>query len=288
MSTVLRESSEAAARERARLEAGAGRSRAASALRRAPDTVRRLGSEAAARSGLRYQPVAWTAIIVAAVAFYFPGRPESEAGAPAAMPPRAAVAAAPTTTVPEPVVTPTTMPAPSAPLTPAPRTFSPPPPRSTPPTTSTTVAAAPQPLSVRGFGWASSLSGSGLSTVDVPDGTMPVATRLGRLDKASFVRLAGTSTTLSLVEDPDGAREAIGAGVVVACPITDGGWAEEPDQSMDDAPAWDEARCVAGVEDDDTWVFDLSGFDDRAGQNGFALVPDASGPPDFQVTFRPS
>lgn len=115
---------------------------------------------------------------------------------------------------------------------------------------------------------------------------MPVAARLGRLDKVSFARLSGTSTTLTLVEDPDGAREAIGPGVVVACPITDGGWAEEADQSMDDAPPWDEARCVAGVEDNDTWVFDLSGFDDRDGDGGFALVPDASAPPDFQVTFR--
>lgn len=289
MSTILRESSEAAARERARLEAGAGRSRPAAVVHRAPDRVRHLGSEEAARSGLRYQPVVWTAIVVAAVALYFPGRPEPEAGT-TALPPRAAVVVSPTTTVPAPAaVTPTTLPAPSASFTPAPAptTFSPAPPRSTPPTTAAPVAApAEQPLAVRGFGWAGSLSGSGVSSAEVPEGTMPVASRLGQLDKASFVRLSGTSTTLTLVEDPAGGREAIGSGVVVACPITDGGWAEEPDQSMDAAPPWDSARCVAGVEDNDTWIFDLSGFDDRAGPNGFALVPDASAPPDFQVTFR--
>ena len=286
MSTVLRESSEAAALERARLEAGAGRSRLGAIVHRAPGRVRHLGSEEAARSGLRYQPVAWTAIIVAAVAFFFPGRPEPEAGT-SALPPRATTFVAPTTTVPAgpTAVTPTTLPAPSATFTPPPTVFTPPPPRSTPPTTMT-VAAADQPLTVRGFGWASSLSGSGVSSAEVPEGTMPVASRLGQLDKASFVRLSGTATTLTLVEEPTGAREALGAGVVVACPITDTGWAEEPDQSLDDAPPWDAARCVAGVEDADTWVFDLSGFDDRAGDAGFALVPDASAPPDFQVTFR--
>lgn len=287
MSTILRESSEAAALERARLEAGAGRSRVGALLHRAPDRVRHLGSEQAARSGLRYQPVVWTAIIVAAVAFYFPGRSEPEAGT-AALPPRVVTLVTPTTVPPAPAraaVTPTTLPAPAATFTPTPRTFSPPPPRSTPPTTAAPAPAPEQPLSVRGFGWASSLSGSGVSTAEVPEGTMPVASRLGQLDKASFVRLAGSSTTLALVEDSEGAREAIGPGVVVACPITEGDWDEEPDQSMDAAPAWDDARCIAGVEDNDTWVFDLSGFDDRAGEGGFALVPDASAPPDFQITF---
>lgn len=282
---VLRESSETAARERARLEASAGRSRLAALLHRAPERARHLGSEEAARSGLRYQPVAWTAIVVAAVAFYFPGRPEPEAGTVAALPPRAVTLVAPTTTVPPAPVTPAPVPPPSATFTPPPTVFTPPPSRSTSPTTMP-VAAAQQPLTVRGFGWASSLSGVG--TAEVPDGTMPVASRLGQLDKASFVRLSGTATTLTLVEEPSGAREAIGPGVVVACPISDAGWAEEPDQSMDDAPAWDAARCVAGVEQDDTWTFDLSGFDDRTGDTGFALVPDASAPPDFQVTFRAS
>lgn len=117
---------------------------------------------------------------------------------------------------------------------------------------------------------------------------MPVATRLGQLDKASFIRLAGTDTALTLVEDPEGAREAIGAGVVVLCPITYPGWSEEPDQSLDDAPTWDADACVAGTEKDDTWVFDLSGFGDRAGESGFAIVPDASAPADFQITFRAS
>ena len=286
MTTVLRESSETAARERLRLETGQGRSRAVTAFQRVPAKLRQLGSEDAARSGLRYQPVAWTVIIVAAVAFYFPGRSDSDAGVPLAQAPATVVQASPTT-VPAPATPPTSVPLPAASYTPSQVVVARPLPAATSPTTTTTVPA-PVALSVRGFGWASSLSGSAVSTSGVPDGTMPVATRLGQLDKASFIRLAGTDTALTLVEDPEGAREAIGAGVVVLCPITYPGWSEEPDQSLDDAPTWDADACVAGTEKDDTWVFDLSGFGDRAGESGFAIVPDASAPADFQITFRAS
>jgi hypothetical protein len=140
---------------------------------------------------------------------------------------------------------------------------------------------------VRGFGWAAALSGSGLSTADVPEGSMPVANRLGQVDKVSFVRLSGTAATLTLTEDADGAREALGAGAVAACAITDPSWQEGPDQSMDAAPTWDADSCVAGIETDGSWTFDLSRFADVAGDAGFALVPDASAPADFQVTFTP-
>ena len=122
MSTVLRESSETAVRERERLELSAGRSRLSAMLHRAPMRARHLGSEEAARSGLRYQPVAWTVIVLVAVAFYLPGRPEPEAG-PAALVPRAATVVSPTTT------------------TTAPTAVTPPSPRAVTPTTSPPAAA---------------------------------------------------------------------------------------------------------------------------------------------------
>lgn len=281
MSTVLREASDTAARERVRLEAG-------SWVKRLALKIGFLGSEDAARSGLRYQPVAWTAIAIVAIAFVFPGRPEPKPEPTAfAAPPFAAVTTPPTT-LPSQPVTPTTLPLPGANLSsPPPIVFVPPPSSGTATTftTSTTAPPAPVPLAVRGFGWANSLSGV---PTDVPDGTMPVATRLGDLDKASFIRLSGTATTLTLREDTDGAREALGAGLVVACPITEPGWEEKPDQPLADAPVWDADACVAGAESDNTWVFDLSGFADRAGQAGFALVPASGAPADFQITFLSS
>ena len=288
--TILRDPQEAAARQRERLAASAGRSRPAALLRRLPIVARAATTEAAARSGLRYQPVAWTMIAVVAIAWWFPGRDDGEraSGALASAPfvttttvPAASVPAAPATptsvpsvSLPRPATTPVTTVsrAPSATASPA------------PPSASPVAPASTTPLAVRGFGWASRLSGTGVSAAEVPEGTMPVANRLGQLDKASFVRLSGSATTLELTEVDDGAREAIGAGLVVACPITDAGWQEAPDQSLDAAPPWDETACVTGVEDEGVWTFDLGGHD-ADGDAGFALVPDASAPADFQITF---
>lgn len=271
MSDVLREASETAARERGRLEAGG-------LVRRALVKVRFLGTEDAARSGLRYQPVAWLAIAVAAVAFWFPGRPAPRTAAITLPPTPFTAANTPPTTTPSPIAPPTTLPAPV--------TFTSPPVTSfTPPTATTTTTTTPEPvaLAVRGFGWASSLSG--VPNNGVPDGTMPIANRLGNLDKASFVRLSGTATSLTLREDTSGAREAIGTGKVVACRITDASWEEKPDQALADAPAWDAKDCAPGTESDNTWTFDLARFADRAGEAGLALVPAADAPADFQVTF---
>lgn len=287
MTDVLRASSDAAARERLRLEAVTGRSLVGGLLGTLALKLRHLGSDDAARSGLRYQPVAWTAIAVTAVSFYFPGRPEPVADTTPLAAPRAAVAdvtpaapAAPTApTPPRPVVS-------SPAFTPTAPVFTPPPPSSTFTTAPSGSGASSAPLAVRGSGWASSLSGTGISSAEVPEGSIPVGARLGQVDKASFVRLAGGGTTLTLVEDEAGAREALGAGLVAVCRITDPGWAEEPDQSMDDAPAWDETTCVAGVEVEGTWTFDLSTLGKPDAETGFALVPDAAAPPDFQVTFR--
>ncbi|HMC52876.1 MAG TPA: hypothetical protein VKI64_08965 [Acidimicrobiales bacterium] len=150
----------------------------------------------------------------------------------------------------------------------------------------TDTSAAPTPLSVTAKGWASREAGTPLAADDVPDGTLPVANRVGQADKASFVRLSGTDTTLTLVEDPSGNRSLAGAGAVQACRIT-APWTPADAMSFDQAPAYDSTTCVAGTHPDaSTWSFDLTSFADRAGGNGFALVPAPSAPVDFQVTFK--
>ena len=287
--TILRDPQDAAARQRERLAASAGRSRLTALLRRLPLVARAATTEEAARAGLRYQPVAWTVIAVITIAWWFPGRDDGERAS-------GALAAAPfvtTTTVPAAPVpdSPASPPSvPSVPLSPPATTpvtsvsRAPSAPTSPSPSSSPVAAAPATPLAVRGFGWASRLSGTGVSAAEVPEDAMPVANRLGQLDKASFVRLSGTAAMLELTEVDEGAREAIGAGLVVACPITDAAWNEAPDQSLDAAPPWDATACVTGVEDEGEWTFDLNGFD-ADGDAGFALVPDASAPADFQITF---
>ena len=143
-------------------------------------------------------------------------------------------------------------------------------------------------LSVTGKAWASREAGTPLATTDVPEGTLPVGNRLGQLDKASFVRLTGTATTLTLVDDAGGDRSLAGAGAVQACPIK-GQWSDAAAMSFDQAPTYDTATCVSATHSDNrTWSFDLSGFAERAGGHGFALVPAADAPVDFQVSFKVS
>lgn len=285
-----------AARERLRLERTAGRSTIARMLVTASLAVRRLGSPEAAEGGLRYRPVAWTIIALMAVAWYLPGRPDR------AVVPEIAAAPGPAAEAPSPSTAPDPQEPPAVDVG-----AGPPPPSFTPapvpvfdrpapdvpalpsvPTTTLPVGdddRSPSPLAVRGSGWASRLPPTPLPADDVPDGRLPVANRLGSVERVSFVRLAGDGTTLELVEDPDAAREVLGPAAVAVCPIVDPSWSEEPGQSFDDVPEWDESACVAGSETDGRWRFDLSSFDDVAGDAGFALVPTTEAPPDFQVAF---
>lgn len=293
--TALQPVSATAARERARLEAREGRSRPLALLTQLGMRMRHLGSEQAATSGLRYQPVAWTVIAVVVITSVFPGRQDAARFAgEIAQPPFGR----------DPSTTPTTVGA--TPEGPPPFdggsfgfTYTPPapsessfftPPDTIPPTTPTTLPPeATVALTVRGFGWASSLSGTALGAATVPAGTMPVGTRAGRLDKVSFLRLSGTTDTLTLAEDTAGAREALGAGGVRACAILDDTWSEQPDQALADAPAIDTDHCVDGVEaPGSNWSFDLSSFANRTGRSGFALLPSAVAPADFQLTFKSS
>lgn len=287
----LRPVSVTATRERERLHLAAGRSGPAKFMVLLPQALRRLGSAEVAENGLRYRPVAWTFIAIVALAFYLPGRAERTA------PPQPVAAPSPVVTTPgsDETPTPTTVPPPVpdfSPVAPVP-SFTPPTdaptPEATPTTTPpTTVAPAVDeaPLTVRGWGWATRLPATPLPTDSVAEGTAPVANRLGGVDRVSYLRLAGDQTELVLVEHADSAREALGPGQVAICPIVDEDWDEGPEQSFDDAPVWDTESCVGASELDDKWTFDLSGFTDRTGDAGFALVPTVDAPADFQVAFE--
>lgn len=292
-----------AAREHERMLTGAGRTGVLGALAAAAVAVRSLGSAEAAERGLRYQPVIWTVIAVVAVAFFFPGRdngiagelaasapsvttpftapPTTQASPPPTTAPAPAAAPVPTTVaraVSDRVAAPTPAPAP-APAAPAP---SPPPEVDLPDSDDDTAPATP--LTVEAHAWFGTAGGA-LSTTSVPEGTLPVANRLGADDKVSVVRLAGAATTLMLTEDPDGASEGVGDAAVTLC-VVEESWEEGPGQSMADAPAWSDT-CVEGTEIDGSWSFDLAGLADPTSSTGFALVPGSDAPLEFQITFVP-
>lgn len=292
---VLRPAALAAEREQERLRLSQGKSGVALLAARFGPKLRHLGTAEAAKDGLRYRPVAWTVIAVIAVSFWLPGRADrTPATQSVAAPSPVVTTVTPTTQVagtddtlpaipsgPTPTITPG--PAPSPTFTPTTNSFSPP---SSSPTTTIAGSSAPSALTVRGSGWATRVPPGTVPADAVPEGTLPVANRLGQVDRVSFIRLAGSSGTLTLVEDDEGAREALGAGAVAICPIVVSDWAEEEAQAFADAPAWSTSSCVGSVESDGTWVFDLSSFPFRTGPAGFALVPSDDAPADFQVTFR--
>lgn len=295
IASVLRPASLTADKELERLRLAEGKTGLAAIAARVGPKLRHLGSAQAAQDGLRYRPVAWTVLAVIAVSFWLPGRAErAPTTQPVASPSPVVTTVTPTTQAPTteealPAIPsgPTPTFAPSTPTT----AFTPPPSNdfSPPATSPTTIAGSPSTptaLTIRGSGWASRVPPGAVPSDAVPEGTLPVANRLGQVDRVSFVRLAGSAGTLTLVEDDAGAREALGDAQVAICPILVSDWAEEEAQSFADAPAWSTDSCVGSVETDAGWVFDLSSFPFRTGPAGFALVPSGDAPPDFQVTFR--
>lgn len=309
-STALVPAAATAARERARLERSAGKPRVLGFVARVGLGARYLGTAEAAARGLRYQPVAWAVIAIVALAFYLPGR-VNWSPAPQAVAAPNPVTVAPTPTPPPPVkdtpieATPSPVPPPPPSIAPGPTAPAPPPTTASPPPLTEPPIGRPDdgtapttvPLTVRGFGWASQLPPTPLPTDEVAEGTAPVAMRLGRVDRVSFLRLDGADDSLELTEHDESAREALGDGTVAICPILDADWAEEPGQSFDDAPEWDQKSCVAGAENDGRWTFDLSSFaasaasgDDQfepiVAKTGFALVPTSDAPPDFNIAFQ--
>lgn len=143
-------------------------------------------------------------------------------------------------------------------------------------------------LSVLSSGYTSTTAGTPLSGPEVPEDGMPVGARLGRSDKVSFLRLAGSGTVLHLrlVDDP-AAHVLVPLAAVEACAITEEGWSlAEPGASPDVAPAHDRDRCAPGHEGaDGTWRFDLASLQPLDGDVGIALLPVIEGATTFQVTF---
>jgi ubiquitin len=144
---------------------------------------------------------------------------------------------------------------------------------------------APKSLRIVGTTWATRTAGTPLAKQDVPEGTLPVATRVTD-SKRSYVRLAGDGTALSLTEEPTGRRDSSGPVKVQACKVT-ATWEDGEAVALQDAPPFDANKCVQGTASGDGgWLFDLSSFPDRADDKGFALVPGEGAGVEWQVAFK--
>lgn len=193
---------------------------------------------------------------------------DSEFAAPAPTPP--------TTTVPALQPESPQLPPPSPPVATTTTTSAPQTVTATPPPSATTSA----PLRVVFGRWSTGEVGAATGHPDVPADGLPIGARLGEDDTRSYVRLTGSEPALTLVETDDAtANRSIDAAAIKACAITHPGWAIDNGVPHDQGPPWNAERCTDGVrENDGTWTFDLSGFDEeqRVGQSGFALVPAAT------------
>lgn len=147
-------------------------------------------------------------------------------------------------------------------------------------------SSAPAPLMIVRSGWWSRTAGTPLATADVPEGTLPVGKRVGQDDKRSFIELAGEESILTLKEEADGGRQAVGAAKIQLCPLT-AEW--EDAEGMTESPPFDANSCVAGsYGNGGIWSFDLTQYGDPAAWAGFAIVPAPDAPVDFQVNLLPN
>lgn len=152
------------------------------------------------------------------------------------------------------------------------------------------VAAPPEsarPLTIVGSGWAGSDATSPLGSFLVPEGGLPVATRLGEDHRRSFILLDGTGTLLRMgLVDTEGANLLDAVAVVQACPVATAGWSPVVAQSFEEAPPFDcTIAAVAERQADGSFVFDLAAIPVDARARGLALVPGPGAPPSFQVVF---
>lgn len=242
---------------------------------------------------LRYRPVAAAGAVTLTVLIALPDsgsagpQPVAAAQPTAVAAPPATKAAVTTTTVapPPPTASPVTSaqtstaaaPAPIAEQTPAQHSTAP----SPPPTLPSPSTTAP-PRSVADTTWATTGAGTPAATAGVPEGTLPVGTRVGDVDKASFLRLMGSWETLELTADPVGERASVGEATVQACAVTTPDWEAGAAESFDDAPSWNPDDCAVGTTAGERWTFPLGAVDIT---NGVALVPGPDAPVDFQVSF---
>lgn len=142
------------------------------------------------------------------------------------------------------------------------------------------------------------------SPPNIPPGHLPVAASGGEPDKVTAVELVldakpGSSVTTAKVvlteSDASGANVNAEAAKIIACPVTDGFWADGAAARWDARPAYDcDAAQAAGTRDDQgRWTFDLTGLastwlaEGATGSPSFALVEAVDAPESFQVTFAP-
>ncbi|HEX2038676.1 MAG TPA: hypothetical protein VHF47_02970 [Acidimicrobiales bacterium] len=161
----------------------------------------------------------------------------------------------------------------------APPTSAPTPTTTTTTTTTPTTVPSSEPLVVTDGGWAQSALSS---DSEVPADGLPVETRVGETTRVSWVRLSGTETTLFLIVRRATPGPLGEVPAVRACPITRSDWESGGEQAMEDAPAYDASACVDGRRGGNAMSFDLQRFPNRAGGNGFVLVPIT----DVGVTFE--
>lgn len=146
--------------------------------------------------------------------------------------------------------------------------------------------SADEPLQIVVSAFASTTAGTPIPD-DVKDGSLPVGTRIGQVDKASYIRLSGRGSTLVLTEFADGRRGGeFETSPVQACQITESGWEPSEDMGFADAPEHDPDSCTDLLQQPDgTWQLDLAMFVDPADDRGLALVPAEDPPLDFQISF---
>lgn len=142
------------------------------------------------------------------------------------------------------------------------------------------------------------------SPPNVPAGHLPVAASAGEPDKITAVELKldaspGDSVSAAKVvlaeSTAPGANVNAEAAKIIACPVTDGFWADGTAARWDAKPAFDcDVAQAAGERDDDgRWTFDLTGVaatwlaEGATGSPSFALVEAVDAPESFQVTFAP-
>lgn len=142
------------------------------------------------------------------------------------------------------------------------------------------------------------------SPPNVPPGHLPVAASGGEPEKVTAVELTldakpGASVTTAKVvlteSTAPGSNVNAGAAKIIACPVTDGFWADGTAARWEARPAYDcDAAQAAGTRDDKgLWTFDLTGLaaswlaEGATGSPSFALVEAVDAPESFQVTFAP-
>lgn len=139
---------------------------------------------------------------------------------------------------------------------------------------------------------------------NIPPGSLPVAAAAGEADKISAIELKLAAKPGAMVQSAKvvltestspGANGNAEAAKIIACPVTDGFWADGAAARWDAKPAFDcQTAQAAGTRDDKgRWTFDLTAIatswltPGTTASHSFVLVEAVDAPESFQVTFAP-